>query len=74
MSVDHLEKQSCAAFAVIESLRLKFTSGNSVPVDRAIITRAEFDAIAAPARTRRHDRLKACDGVISARTVYRLEL
>lgn len=28
-----------------ESLELKFTSGNSVPVERASITRAEWDAI-----------------------------
>lgn len=30
----------------IESLRLKFASGNGVPVDRASITRVEYDAIA----------------------------
>lgn len=36
-----------AGDSAIESLRLKFTSGNSTPVERATITRAEFDAIAA---------------------------
>lgn len=29
----------------IESLNLKFTSGNSVPIDRALIKREEYDAI-----------------------------
>lgn len=29
----------------LEQLRLKFTSGNSVPVERASITREEFEAI-----------------------------
>lgn len=33
----------------IESLRQKFTSGNSVPVERAVITRAEFEAVMAKA-------------------------
>jgi hypothetical protein len=31
----------------LEAVRLKFTSGNRVPVDRASITRAEWDAIEA---------------------------
>jgi hypothetical protein len=35
----------------IESLKLKFTSGNDIPVTRAVITAAEWDAI--------HDSLKA---------------
>lgn len=29
----------------LESLKQKFTSGNSVPVERAVITRAEYQAI-----------------------------
>lgn len=36
----------------IESLRLKFTSRNSVPVDRATVTREEFDAINAAIKSR----------------------
>src|SRR5688572_16596939 len=31
----------------LESLRLRFTSGNSVPVDRATISRAEYEALLA---------------------------
>lgn len=31
----------------LESLRLKFTSGNSVPVNRAPITREEYETILA---------------------------
>lgn len=31
--------------ALVDSVRLKFTSANSVPVERAQITRAEIDAI-----------------------------
>lgn len=30
---------------VIDNLELKFTSGNSVPIDRAAITREEWEAI-----------------------------
>jgi hypothetical protein len=29
----------------LESLRIKFTSGNSIPVERASVTRAEYEAI-----------------------------
>lgn len=36
---------------VLESLRLKFTSSNSVPVNRAPITRAEYEAILAALTT-----------------------
>ena len=30
---------------VIDNLELKFTSGNSVPIDRAAITREEWEVI-----------------------------
>lgn len=49
------------AIAAIESLRLKFTSGNSVPVDRATITRAEFEAIAALQQPSAQEAVAYCD-------------
>ena len=34
-----------SAVEAMESLRMKFTSGNDVSVDRAVITREEYEAI-----------------------------
>ncbi len=54
MNIDEIEKH-------IESLRLKFTSGNGIHVTRAYITRDEYDALIAHVREleRQNDELRA---------------
>lgn len=42
----------------LQSLELKFTSGNSIPVERTVITREEYEALLSILEEDAHDKIR----------------